>query len=310
MKSKVSIIVPIYNAEKWIERCIDSILNQTHKNLEIILINDGSKDKSKEIILKYKDERIIFIDKENTGVSATRNLGIEKSSGDYIMFVDSDDYIESNTVETLLKKAVKDKCDLVVCNYFLEISRTLEIKMPLFENCSLKEKPDLVTIINFAPWNKLYHKNLFKKTDNRFVIGLKYEDAPVVIQAIRDAKKIGIVDDCLFHYVMQKTGETITRDKRIFDIISICEIINQKLEECNNVDRINLTVKILMPYLKNSRYLEDKSIRNEFIDAVYSYLNKIDKKWRRCKSLNEEPVIKKFILKSKILVKLVGICKM
>ncbi|MBE6153966.1 MAG: glycosyltransferase family 2 protein [Firmicutes bacterium] len=310
MKAKVSIIVPIYNAEKWLERCIESILNQTHKKMEIILINDGSKDKSKEIVEKYHDERIIFIDKENTGVSATRNLGIEKSSGDYIMFVDSDDYIESNTVEKLLKKALKDKCDLVVCNYFLEISRTLEIKMPLFNDCSLKENPDLVTIINFAPWNKLYHKNLLKKTDNRFPLGLKYEDAPVVIQAIRDAKKIGIIEDCLFHYVMQKTGETITRDKRIFDIISICEIINEKLLKCTYVDRTNLTVKILLPYLKNSRYINDLKLRNEFIDTVYKYLNAIDKKWRKSKCLNDEPIIKKIILKNKVFVKLVGMFKM
>ena len=306
---KVSIIVPIYNAEKWLNRCIDSLINQTYKNLEIILLNDGSKDKSKEIVQSYSDKRIVFIDKENTGVGDTRNLGIEKATGDYIMFVDSDDYIELNCVESLITKAEIEKCDLVLCNYYLDTSSTIEIKFSKFESGSLKDNPSLITNINLGPCNKLYHKDLFKKTDNRFIVGLKYEDAPVVVQALRDAKKIGFVEDCLLHYVIQKSGETITRDERIFDIISICAIIMKKIEKCDYLDKINLMVKILVPYLKNSRFITDKKLRNEFIDAIYVYLNKLDKNWRKCSYLKNESFLKRIIIKNKFLIKLMSFYK-
>ena len=97
--NKVSIIVPIYNEEKNLKKCIESLINQTYKNLEIILINYGSTDNSKKVIDSYKDKRIVAIHKKNTGIGDTRNTGINKSTGEYIMFVDSDDYIELNCVD-------------------------------------------------------------------------------------------------------------------------------------------------------------------------------------------------------------------
>ena len=103
---KISIIVPVYNAQKYLKKCIDSIINQTYKNIEILLINDGSKDKSLKICKEYekKDSRIIVIDKQNKGVSNTRNVGIKKSTGDYIVFIDSDDCFELDAIETMYKK--------------------------------------------------------------------------------------------------------------------------------------------------------------------------------------------------------------
>ena len=116
---KVSIIVPVYNAEKYLIRCVDSIINQTYKNLEIILINDGSIDNSLEIMKKYKviDNRIIIIDKKNEGVSIARNVGIKSSSGKYICFVDSDDYIENNMIQIL------DNGDIDYCSFFKTTGR-------------------------------------------------------------------------------------------------------------------------------------------------------------------------------------------
>lgn len=302
--NKVSIIVPIYNAEKFINKCIDSIIGQTYKNLEIILINDGSKDGTKDIIETYDDERIVFIDKENTGVGNTRNLGIEKSSGDYIMFVDSDDFIEHNCVEKLLDKAVRDDCDLVICNYYLDTSESIEIRFPLFEDASLKENPDIITKINLGPCNKIYRSTLFKGTDNRFIENLKYEDAPVVIQALRDANKIGIIDDFLCHYVIQKSGETMTRNEKVFDIIEICKIIMNKLENHDYIDKTSLIVKILMYYLKNAKYIDDVELRDRFVNDVYNYLRSIDKNWRKASYLKRESKLKRMVLQNEILLKL------
>lgn len=307
---KVSIIVPIYNEEENLKRCIDSLINQTYENLEIILLNDGSTDSTKDIIDSYDDSRIIAIHKNNSGISDTRNKGLDKSTGDYIMFVDSDDYIELNCAETLVKKLEADKVDMVISNYYLDTSiKTYEIKFPNLGVTSLKEEPNLLSKINLAPWNKIYRSELFKKTNNRFPLYVKYEDAPVVVRAIRDSKKVSFTSDYLFHYVMKKSGETMTRDKRIFDIITICGIINKELVGHEYVEKTNLFVKILMPYLKNSRFIPDKEVRDEFIDAVYIYLKSIDKNWTKCSYLKNETSIKRFILTHKKVLKFINIIK-
>ena len=108
MKKDITIIVPIYNSEKYLKKCIDSLVNQTKKELEIILINDGSTDNSEKIIKEYKDDRIKYIKNENQGIGITRNEGIAKAQGKYLMFIDSDDYLEKNTCELLFNKAEKD----------------------------------------------------------------------------------------------------------------------------------------------------------------------------------------------------------
>ena len=117
-KIDISIIVPIYNAEKYLKKCLDSLVNQTKKELEFILINDGSTDKSEEIVKTYKDERIKYFKNKNQGIGKTRNFGIEKATGKYIMFLDSDDYFSSDACEILYKEAEKEKADLIVFDYY------------------------------------------------------------------------------------------------------------------------------------------------------------------------------------------------
>ena len=115
MKYLVSIIVPMYNSEKYIVRCIDSLLEQSYENIEIIVVDDGSSDNSVEIIKKYNDNRINIYQKRNEGVSATRNLGIEKSNGDFLLFVDSDDYVSKDIVKVMLDK-VNSENSMILCN--------------------------------------------------------------------------------------------------------------------------------------------------------------------------------------------------
>ena len=111
----ISIIVPIYNAEKYLNKCIDSLVNQTKEELEFVLINDGS---SEDIIKSYKDKRIKYFKNKNQGIGKTRNFGIDKATGKYIMFLDSDDYLDVNACDKLYKKAVKEKSDLVVFDFY------------------------------------------------------------------------------------------------------------------------------------------------------------------------------------------------
>ena len=113
----ISIIVPIYNAEKYLNKCIDSLVNQTKKELEFILVNDGSTDLSEDIIKSYKDKRIKYFKNKNQGIGKTRNFGIDKATGKYLMFLDSDDYLDINACEKLYNKAIKEKSDLVVFDF-------------------------------------------------------------------------------------------------------------------------------------------------------------------------------------------------
>ena len=150
--NKVSIIVPIYNAEKTVKRCIDSILNQSYKNFELLLINDGSKDQSLKVIKEYKDKRIVVIDKKNEGVARTRNLGIEKATGDYIMFIDNDDYIDNDYVDTYVNEIINSKSDLVIGGY-----RRVNNKKKILFYKSPDNYPWTKYII-MAPWAKIFNR--------------------------------------------------------------------------------------------------------------------------------------------------------
>ena len=202
---QVSIIVPVYNVENYIERCLNSLVNQTFKDIEIITINDGSTDKSLELLNKYakEDIRISVIDLGDEGVSYCRNLGIEKANGKYIMFVDSDDWIDSSMVEVMYKKAEENKLDLVMCSYIREfkdhskekifnlpqeiIYKDNEVKNELLRKLvgPIKEElsnPEMLDALGTV-WGKLYRSDILKENKIKFV----------------DLKEIGSAEDTLFN---------------------------------------------------------------------------------------------------------------
>ena len=166
----ISIIVPIYNAERYINKCLNSIVKQTKKELEIILINDGSTDNTEKIIKTYKDKRIKYFKNDNHGIGYSRNFGIEKATSKYIMFLDSDDYLKINACEELFKKAEKDNLDIVISDFYKVVNRNIEeIKLPNFENSSLKDNPDIITEF-LNPWAKLYNREMLIKNKIKLII--------------------------------------------------------------------------------------------------------------------------------------------
>ena len=223
MKNDVSIIVPIYNAEKYIKKCVDSLVNQTKKELEIILINDGSTDNTLKILKEYKDKRIKLFSNKNQGIGKTRNFGISKATSEYIMFCDSDDYYEPNMCELMFNEAEKNDLDIVICDFYKEYdSGKIEpFKVASFDTTTLKETPSLIRNINLAPWNKIYKSELIKDNNIMFEEKLKYEDTPFVAKALDCANKIGKIDKCLNHYIVHEQSETTIRDRRCFDILKI-----------------------------------------------------------------------------------------
>ena len=137
---KISIIVPVYNVEKYLKKCIDSILSQTYKNIEVICINDGSTDSCIDILKEYekRDERIIVISKENGGLSAARNDGMKKSTGEYVFFVDSDDWIESDMCEVMLGKLIENDADACMCCYTKEFGTHSKVERIFEDDCVLE----------------------------------------------------------------------------------------------------------------------------------------------------------------------------
>ena len=207
----------------------------------------------------------------------------------------------------MYNKAIKDECDIVICDYYKDINERLEeVRFVSFKDTNLKENPEIINLINLGPCNKIYKKDLFKDQKNRFVENLKYEDAPFVCRLLLSAKKIGKIDEGLAHYVIHEKSETTTRDERIFDIIKITDIIVKDLEKYNYMHEamINLAVMILTDYTIQQRYIKSRKNRNKFIDMAFHYLDKLDSNWRRCNYLNEFSYLKRKVKSSKILTKL------
>ncbi len=304
----ISIIVPIYNAEKYLNKCIDSLINQTKKELEFILVNDGSTDKTEEIIKSYKDKRIKYFKNKNQGIGKTRNFGLEKATGKYIMFLDSDDYFRKDACELLYKNAEKNQADLVICDFYKIYDSGIEEKIKLlsFKPTTLKKTPSLINEINLAPWNKLYKKELITKNKIKFVENLKYEDAPFVIEAFSKAGKIIKVDEYLNYYLIHGNSETTVRDKRCFDILKIIDLIRKSTKnEAYLQEEINkLTVRIITNYTIQQRNQKDKNVGLDFIDEAFSYLEKEVPDYKNNKYFKNRSILKRTIEKSKFLTKL------
>lgn len=220
-KIAVSVIVPVYNVEKYIEKCLDSLVNQTLKNIEVIVVNDGSPDNSQKIIDKYKNEYPNIIKsyiKENGGLSDARNFGITKCSGEYIAFLDSDDYVNYDMYEKMYNKAVSKNFDLVVCDlfYVFENSKMKECCSGYHED--LHDKQSIKkTMVDFCPavWNKLYKKNLFDK-NVRFKKSVWFEDVEFIYRLMVYVNSIGAVHEPLINYVQRSGSITKTFDLRLY----------------------------------------------------------------------------------------------
>ena len=303
----ISIIIPAYNAEKYIKKCLDSIVNQTKEELEIIVINDGSTDKTEDIVKAYKDKRIKYYKNKNQGIGKTRNFGIEKANGNYIMFIDSDDYIEKDTCEKMYSKAKNDDLDIVICDFYKEYDNgnIEEIHTNSFKNSSLEDNPDIITEY-LCPWAKIYNRKMIVDNKIKFVENLKYEDAPFVIKALCNAKKIGKIDECLNYYLIHGNSETTVRDRRCFDILQIIDIIRN---DTRNFDYLKekidkLTVRIITNYTIQQRMQKDKRIGMEFIDKAFDYLKEEVPDYKSNKYYQNRSVLKRIIEKNKLLTKL------
>lgn len=243
----ISIVVPIYNVEKYLNRCIDSVINQTYKNLEIILVDDGSNDNSGMICDQYakKDKRIRVIHQDNAGQAAARNLGIELARGKYLAFVDSDDYITLDYIEYLYNLLIKYNADMSICSYrIITNKKIVDAKQDYFEleyntsNCL----NDMLLSRNLtvSPCMKLYKKDLIKNI--KFPVGKICEDNGTTYKFIASSKKIIYGNKANYNYY-RRNGSTMNQSfsPKYFDILEMTDIMSNDLT--NNykdiIDAIN-----------------------------------------------------------------------
>ena len=280
-KDLISIIVPVYNVEKYLDRCIDSIINQTYKNIEIILVDDGSTDQSSIICDKYSklDKRIKTIHKKNGGLSSARNTGLDIAKGNLLGFVDGDDYIDSNMIEELYKNIIKTKADIVICN-FVRFDEEKETFNKYSKKKFIVEEKDKYNYLfneyripTVVQWNKLFKKEVFK--DIEYKKGKINEDEFTVCSELNNAKRISYYLEPFYHYYQRNNSimgsYNINRFETIFEAYDSQinffknksmdnEIINTKLVRFEAItyflymaNKSNMTKKPLKKYIKKTK---------------------------------------------------------
>jgi len=233
MNPKISIIVPVYNVEKYVEKCIDSILNQTFKEFELILVDDGSTDSSGCICDKYKDKdnRIIVIHKENGGLSSARNTGIKIAKGDFIGFVDSDDYIAENMYKKLYDLCIDNNCEISVCKFGEEVDGEI-INTKEYESLKIMDNEEGMKelfkgiLYRFSSCNKLFKREVFK--DIIFPKGRIHEDLSTTYRLFANANKIAYINYAGYIYV-KRSDSILTSsysEKRLDAFIGWSEILD------------------------------------------------------------------------------------
>lgn len=254
MNNKISIIIPIYNTEKFLNKCIDSVLNQTYKNIEIVCINDGSTDKSLEILNNYNDERLKIISIENHGVSYARNLALNNITGDYVAFVDSDDIVEETFCEKLLNNLLSNSSDMSYCGHY-----TKNIEGKILKQWSpelLKTNTPIDDRLKITKYlvvtKKLFKKSIIEEFKIKFNIKLHYaEDSLFLIQYLTHCKSISGITNKLYTDIVNekslcrnpkyKSRRKIERDKSF-------KIIDDIIKEYKKKNNLKSNKKYRYPY--------------------------------------------------------------
>lgn len=220
--TKISVVVPVYKVEQYLRKCLDSLVNQTLDDIEIIVINDGSPDNSDKIMKEYQKrypKKIKCFYTENGGVSAARNYGIGQAKGEYLGFVDSDDWAELNMFEELYNKAISNDYDMAECelNYVYKDktkSKSLSIKRDLYSKEEIKQN---MRHMYPVVWNKIYKRKLFNQF--KFKRGVWYEDVELLYKLYSKLNNIGFVNKGLYNYLQRDSSITSTFDKRLYNYI-------------------------------------------------------------------------------------------
>lgn len=276
MDPKVSVIIPVYNVEKYIRQCLDSIVNQTLKEIEIICVDDGSTDSSLDILKEYaeKDERIIILQQKNQYAGVARNNGVKIAKGKCLSFLDSDDFFELNMLEKMYTKIEEDSSDIVICGWNVYNNKTKSIiKNHKMEKRYLDISPfnpedvadKLFGICKPNPWTKMFNRQFFVENKLEFEDCICCNDLTCICTALCIARKISVVEDILIHYRMFQENNLTANRKDHLD--AVIQSIN-KLEE--NMKKFNVFEKFNKTFLKKAVGSFDYAVKECSKDELIS----------------------------------------
>ena len=285
MKELVSIIVPIFNKENTIIRCVDSIINQTYSNIEILLIDDGSTDSTPIIYktLEEKDSRIRVFRQPNSGPGSARNLGIDKSNGEYLVFVDADDYLNNQMIEGLYQCAKCNSVDLVICGY-CSINGEGKVISKTFEETGRCDESRLLKILakwNInplvgAPWNKLYKRSVIIDNHIRFPIHQTWaEDLQYNLYVYRNKPNIYILDSCLYYYTIGESSLTSennsSKEKLLMMLPAVKGLCKSYLDIYGTDESIDFQHIVIMLYRFSLRI----SVKTLDFQTYYAFIHQL-----------------------------------
>lgn len=300
--TKFSVIVPVYNVEKYISKCIESVKGQSLTDFECLIIDDGTKDKSIEKAIEAigNDERFKIYHKVNGGLSDARNYGIDKATGEYLFFLDSDDYIGNTLLEDTYNMAKKYDSD-IVCFDMMYVYDNGEEKISYgadFECKSYKDDKSVI-FINNSSNNKIYRRSFMN--DKRFIKGMWYEDLAVIPVWLSKANNVSHVSKPLYYYLQREGSISHSADPRIFDIYKALNIIKEELH--TDLTDLYLDNCLIMTTLR-IRDIEDKNMRIDFYYKHVNYLDNDCPKWYdaiKDKDYNIKQKIVFFLLKHRMI---------
>ena len=313
---KISVIVPVYNTEKYLSKCLDSILNQTLKEIEIIVVNDGSKDNSQEIIEEYKekDSRIISKIKSNGGLSDARNCGIEKVNGEYLAFIDSDDYIDPVMLQTMLDLAEKHESEIVMCD-LVKVDengnefRDLQQSPQLPEKIILKDDFTIFGEMSCFACNKIFKKSLFEK--HQFKKGIHFEDIELIPKLVLDSSVISKINQPFYKYFDRQDSITKTHTAKGLDMFFAINAVSDYFYKSNyntfatELKRFQI-IQGYYSYLAYVAFVKDKNLKREMLDALDLFLrnNHLTKKAIKNYQRFDEKYINSLPIKKRIFYQL------
>lgn len=289
---KFSIIIPIYNVEDCVEKCINSIIAQNYTNYELIMVNDGSTDKSLNIIKKYENENIKIFSKDNRGAASARNYGLKKATGDFIWFIDSDDYICEDALDKLNKYINKNKSDVIIFKYYMQKGENITIHKDTV-NLKLEENLPLFSI---NLWSKVFDRKFL--IDNKLYLkeGIIYEDLEITPYILCKAKSVSFYEEPLYYYVNrngsvshQKKFNT-NRDDKFIVIDSLIDrfkkdgMYEKYKEQLTYIAIVNYILRTTVELLGF-----DKKIYKPRFSKIQTKLYEIDNNWYKNKYIKRLP---------------------
>lgn len=305
-KCKLSIIVPVYGVEKYIDKCLNSLVKQSLKEIEIIVVNDGTKDNSQKIIDKYVKkypDKIKSYIKENGGQGSARNYGLKKTTGEYIGYVDSDDFVEKDMYKKLYNKAKENNYDIVVCGNY-NVSEDYQNKnIDAFIN---NYNTDLENIFfgKMAVWNKIYKRDILIKNKLEFKEKVWYEDLAFTLKAIMNSNTFAFIDEPLYDYLIREgstmNNSNVQRNLEILDAFNdILSYIqhNKKEEYFDKVEFLAIDHIYISAIVRILKANADNKIKKETVNELICYMNKNFPNYKNNKYINTLSRNRKIIYK-------------